>query len=147
FVGQDRVVGRGAHRAVPDVLAGTMVRVEQGQGLVEEVLEVPLRDRRVTAGVGGHAVEGSDQVRVDVLLVGAVAVQVVQEPEGVAALPVDPGDQAASLSCPLATLSAARWTACAARCRSARAAAKCGTSASELSALAIWLTLLPAQPS
>lgn len=91
LVGQDRVVGGGAHGTVPDVLVGTLVRSEEGQGLVEEMLEVLLRRREVAAGVGGHGVEGGDQVRVDVLLVGAPAVQVVQEAEGVAALLVDPG--------------------------------------------------------
>lgn len=129
------------------MLVGTLVRFEEGQRLVEEVLEVLLRDRRIAARVGGHAAEGSDQMRVDVFLVGALAVEVVQESEGVAALLVDPGYQAVYSSCRLVILSAARCTACAARCRSARAAAKWGASAPELRALAAWLTLLPAQSS
>lgn len=120
-VGQDRVVGGGSHRAVPHVLLRSLVCVEQVEGLVEEVSEVLLRGRGVAAGVGGQMVEGGDQVRVDVLLVRALAVEVVEQTEGAAALPVDAGDQAASPSCSrrLATRSTAFFAALAARWTSA----------------------------
>ncbi len=98
FVGQDRVAGGGAHRAVPHVLLDSLVCVEQAEGLVEEISEVLLGGRGVAARVGGHVVEGGDQMRIDVLLVRALAVEVAEQAEGAAALPVDAGDQAASPS-------------------------------------------------
>lgn len=115
LVGQDAVLDGISYGQMPHVLLGALVGGKELQRLVEKLLEVPLRRARVAAGVGCHAVEGGDQVRVDVLLVGALAVEVVEQAVGVAALLVDLGDQAASPACRLATRSAAACTDLAAR--------------------------------
>lgn len=52
-------------------------------GLVQELLEVGEGGVRVAARVGGHAVEGGDEVGVDVVLVLTGVVEVVEETPGV----------------------------------------------------------------
>ncbi len=82
LVGQGPVGGAVAHRQVPHVLRRPFVFGEQGQGLIEELLELLVRDLGIAAGVGGAMVPGSHQVRVDVLLGLARPVQVVEETDG-----------------------------------------------------------------
>ena len=84
-VAEDAVVGRGADRAVPDVVAPGRGRVA---GLLDAQVEVGHEellgggDVVGAAGVGGEAVPGGDQVRVGVFVGPAGAVEVVDEAGG-----------------------------------------------------------------
>jgi hypothetical protein len=77
-VGQRAVAGGGAYRAVPDVVRRALIGVQELEGLVEDLLERGQGRVLVAARVGGGAVVGGYEVRIDVLFLGALAVEVVE---------------------------------------------------------------------
>ncbi|MGC0328059.1 hypothetical protein RKD23_001049 [Streptomyces sp. SAI-170] len=92
LVGQHGVLWRGAHGQVPYVLRGAAAGGEGLDWLVEQLLQVRVGGLRVAAGVRGQAVPSCHEVRVDVFLVGARSVQVVQQSDGALPALVDSRD-------------------------------------------------------
>src|SRR5690606_19014754 len=137
LVGQDRILRAGPHGQVPHVLLRAPAGGQGVDGLVEQPLKLPEGGLRVAARVGRERVEGGHQVRVGVLLMGAWAVQVADQPDRLAAALVDSGDHAGAPPSRWASRASAASSIRRAALRTARvAASRWGASAPELRALA-----------